>query len=194
MSGIPDASLVRKTDIGAGFPPADHETSDLHPYLHTVTSVPAALVGTAARAIRADRPWRSPYPFQEQFVQQELSRRAIGAAVGERPSPQGWRLQHRRRAGTLGRGSARCGSSAFTAAAKPTVWLAWRLRAVQELARATFKERRLPDGKLVPARLIALACHLEDAGCTDAELLGQLRGPAPHARGSRSLELIVSRE
>jgi hypothetical protein len=25
---------------------------------------------------------------------------------------------------------------------------------------------------------------LEDAGCTDAELLGHLRGPGPHVRGA----------
>jgi hypothetical protein len=41
----------------------------------------------------------------------------------------------------------------------------------------------LPEGTLDPTRLAALADAIEDAGCTDADLLGHLRGPGPHVRG-----------
>jgi transcriptional regulator with XRE-family HTH domain len=43
-------------------------------------------------------------------------------------------------------------------------------------------------------RLPLLADALEDAGCTDAELLGHLRGPGPHVRGCWALDLILSKE
>jgi hypothetical protein len=34
---------------------------------------------------------------------------------------------------------------------------------------------------------------LEDAGCTDAELLGHLRRPWPHARGCWVVDLILGK-
>jgi hypothetical protein len=43
------------------------------------------------------------------------------------------------------------------------------------------------------AGLAVLADALEDAGCTDAELLGHLRRPGPHVRGSWALDLITGR-
>jgi hypothetical protein len=39
-------------------------------------------------------------------------------------------------------------------------------------------------------RVPLLADTLEDAGCTDAELLGHLRGPGPHVRGCWAVDLI----
>jgi hypothetical protein len=35
---------------------------------------------------------------------------------------------------------------------------------------------------------------LEDAGCTDAELLAHLRGPGPHVRGCSARNLVLSKE
>jgi hypothetical protein len=52
---------------------------------------------------------------------------------------------------------------------------------VPRLASAAYEDRLLPAGTLDPARLTVLADALEDAGCSDAELLGHLRGPGPHA-------------
>jgi len=42
-------------------------------------------------------------------------------------------------------------------------------------------------------RLPLLADALEDAGCTDAELLGHLRGPGPHVRGCWALDLVLGK-
>jgi hypothetical protein len=43
-------------------------------------------------------------------------------------------------------------------------------------------------------RVPLLADALEDAGCTDAELLGHLRGPGPHVRGCWAVDRILGRE
>jgi hypothetical protein len=72
-------------------------------------------------------------------------------------------------------------------------WLAWQDGTVAQLARAAYEDRRLPEGQLDPARLALLADALEDADCTDAELLGHLRGPGPHVRGCWALDLVLSK-
>ena len=53
--------------------------------------------------------------------------------------------------------------------------------------------RSLPAGTLDPARLAVLADALEDAGCTDAGLLGHLRGPGPHVRGCWAVDLLIGK-
>jgi hypothetical protein len=65
-------------------------------------------------------------------------------------------------------------------------WLDWHGGLVRQLARAIHEERAYD-------RLPILADALEDAGCDDAEVLGHLRGPGPHARGCWVLDLILGR-
>jgi hypothetical protein len=72
-------------------------------------------------------------------------------------------------------------------------WLAGRDWGVPQFALVAYGERQLPDGTLDPARLSLLADALQDAGCTDAELLGHLRGPGPHVRGCWALDLVLSK-
>jgi hypothetical protein len=72
-------------------------------------------------------------------------------------------------------------------------WLTWNGGTVRDLARAAYQEPRLPEGTLDPARLAVLADALEDAGCSDAELLGHLRGPGPHVRGCWAVDLVLSK-
>src|SRR4051812_14227597 len=69
----------------------------------------------------------------------------------------------------------------------------WLTPAVVSLARAAYEERDLPSGHLEPARLAVLADALEEAGCTDQEILGHLRGPGPHARGCWALDAILGK-
>jgi hypothetical protein len=45
-----------------------------------------------------------------------------------------------------------------------------------------------------PACLARLADALEDAGCTDPELLGHLRSPGPHVRGCWAVDLVLGKE
>jgi hypothetical protein len=62
------------------------------------------------------------------------------------------------------------------------------------LAQAAYEERILPSGELDPTRLAILADALEDAGCTDPEVLGHLREPGPHVRGCWALDLVLGKE
>jgi hypothetical protein len=68
---------------------------------------------------------------------------------------------------------------------------AWRTPTVAALARGAYDERLLPSGELGPHRLAVLADALEEAGCTDADLLGHLRGPGPHVRGCWAVDLLL---
>jgi len=74
----------------------------------------------------------------------------------------------------------------------PTV-LAWKDELVVRLAQAAYEERHLPAGTLDNGRLAALADALEEAGCTDADILGHLRGPGPHVRGCWPVDLCLGK-
>jgi hypothetical protein len=65
-------------------------------------------------------------------------------------------------------------------------WAAWNDGCVVKLAKAIYDERRFGD-------LPVLADALEDAGCTDAELLGHLRSPGPHVLGCWATDVILGR-
>jgi hypothetical protein len=74
------------------------------------------------------------------------------------------------------------------------LWLAWNGRTVGTLAEAVYNERVLPAGTLDPTRLAVLADALEEAGCTDATLLGHLRSTGPHVRGCWPVDLLLGME
>jgi hypothetical protein len=69
---------------------------------------------------------------------------------------------------------------------QPRLDAAWLTPRVLSLANGIY-ERRAFD------HLPELASLLEDAGCHDAELLGHLRGPGPHARGCHVLDLVLGK-
>jgi hypothetical protein len=71
--------------------------------------------------------------------------------------------------------------------------LAWNDAVVVRLAQATYEERHLPAGTLDNGRLAVLADALEEAGCTDADMLGHLRGPGPHVRGCWPVDLCLGK-
>jgi hypothetical protein len=62
----------------------------------------------------------------------------------------------------------------------------WLTSTVAGLARAIYA-----DGAL--ARLPALASALEEAGCTEADLLVHCRGPGPHVRGCWVVDLLLNK-
>jgi hypothetical protein len=64
---------------------------------------------------------------------------------------------------------------------------------ILKLAQASYDEQLLPTGHLDPARLAILADALEEAGCTDAELLAHLRSPGPHVRGCFALDAVLGK-
>jgi hypothetical protein len=71
---------------------------------------------------------------------------------------------------------------------------AWLTPTVTALATAAYQERLPPSGALDGARLAVMADALEEAGCTNAELLGHLRGPGPHVRGCWAVDAVLGRE
>jgi hypothetical protein len=82
----------------------------------------------------------------------------------------------------------------FRPASVDPAWLAWNGGVVAGLAQAAYEAEPLPEafrpgGVLANDRLAVLADALEEAGCTDAHLLGHLRGPGPHIRGCWALDL-----
>jgi hypothetical protein len=81
----------------------------------------------------------------------------------------------------------------FRAVCIDPVWLAWHGGAVVKLAQAVYEERELPSGHLDAARLAVLADILEEAGCSDPQLLGHLRGPGPHVRGCFAIDALLGR-
>jgi hypothetical protein len=72
-------------------------------------------------------------------------------------------------------------------------WLTWNDATVVRLAQAAYDERELPAGTLDNGRLAILADALEEAGCTDPDILGHLRGPGPHIRGCWPVDLCLGK-
>jgi hypothetical protein len=63
---------------------------------------------------------------------------------------------------------------------------AWRSSTVNQLAESVYKPGAFE-------RLPLLADALEDAGCTEAELLNHLRGPGVHVRGCWAVDLALGK-
>jgi len=70
---------------------------------------------------------------------------------------------------------------------------AWLTPDVVRLAHAAYDERILPSGHLDPQRLLVLADGLEDAGCSDADVLSHLRGSGVHVRGCWVVDRLTGR-
>jgi hypothetical protein len=65
-------------------------------------------------------------------------------------------------------------------------WLAWQGGVVPKVASGAYDSRDF-------ASLPVLSDALEEAGCTDADLLAHLRSPGPHVRGCWALDLILGK-
>jgi hypothetical protein len=70
----------------------------------------------------------------------------------------------------------------------------WQTPTIVSLARTAYDNRTLPIGTLEPDRLAVLADALEDAGCTDANILSHLRGPGLHVRGCCVVDLLLGKK
>jgi hypothetical protein len=86
------------------------------------------------------------------------------------------------------------GTLPFRPVAADPAWMSWDGGAVVKLAQAACDERHLPAGTLDKDRLAVLADALEEAGCTNADILGHLRGPGPHVRGCFALDALLGKE
>lgn len=82
----------------------------------------------------------------------------------------------------------------FRAATIDPAWLAWNDGTISKLAQTIYDERDLPGGHLDTGRLAILADALEDAGCTNQDILAHCRGPGPHVRGCWVVDLLLGKE
>ena len=71
--------------------------------------------------------------------------------------------------------------------------LAWNNAVVVRLAQAGYEERQLPSGTLDNGRLAVLADALDEAGCSDPDILGHLRKSGPHVRGCWPVDLLLGK-
>jgi hypothetical protein len=69
----------------------------------------------------------------------------------------------------------------------PACVLAWNDGAVVRLAQTIYDDRAFD-------RLPVLADTLEEAGCTDADILAHCRGPGSHVRGCWVVDLVLRRQ
>src|SRR5262249_42099247 len=66
-------------------------------------------------------------------------------------------------------------------------WLTWHDRTVLKLAQTIYDDRRCD---MMPI----LADALEEAGCTNADILDHCRGLGPHVRGCWVVDLMLGKE
>lgn len=74
----------------------------------------------------------------------------------------------------------------FRPVAVNPVWMSWEVGTICRIAQGIYDERAFD-------RLPILADALEDAGCTDADLLNHCRSEGPHARGCWPVDLILGK-
>jgi hypothetical protein len=67
-----------------------------------------------------------------------------------------------------------------------TIWLSWNDGIVPKLAQAIYDDR-------VFDRLPILADALEEAGCTNADILNHCRQPGEHVRGCWVVDLLLGK-
>ena len=66
-------------------------------------------------------------------------------------------------------------------------WLTWNNATIPKLAQTIYDDRRYD---IMPI----LGDALEDAGCTDSQILDHCRGAGPHVRGCWVVDLILGKE
>jgi hypothetical protein len=103
----------------------------------------------------------------------------------DQPNPT-WEAQEKRQADLL--------RDLFGNPFRPTRSTAWQAATVLALAQAAYDERSIPAGELDTGRLAVLADALEEAGCTNSEILAHCRGAGPHVRGCWVIDLLLGKE
>jgi hypothetical protein len=72
-------------------------------------------------------------------------------------------------------------------------WQSWNDGIIPKLAQAIYDERELPAGTLDGSRLLILADALEEAGCTNADILDHCRRQGEHVRGCWVINLLLGK-
>lgn len=75
-----------------------------------------------------------------------------------------------------------------------SAWLDWNDGIVARLASAIYEDRCLPEVTLNVERLAILADALEEAGCTNQDVLSHCRNGGTHVRGCWAVDLILGKK
>jgi hypothetical protein len=87
-----------------------------------------------------------------------------------------------------------CGPRLFRSVRFDPAWLSWNTGTIVQLAASAYEERALPEGTLDLGRLAVLADALEEAGCSDTEILGHLREQGGvHVRGCWLVDRLLGK-
>jgi hypothetical protein len=70
----------------------------------------------------------------------------------------------------------------------------WDDGTVPQLAQAASQDHLRPEGALAPDHLAVLADALEEAGCTNPDILGHCRRGGGHVRGCWAIDLLLGKE
>jgi hypothetical protein len=159
------------------FPDGDPYRTRVVPRLVEMGVLPAsALAGSA---------WRVSEPVRERL----LAAAELAWWCAAESYQDGWGLRFLSAVDWPGRWLADCvfgNPFRFDPRIAPAV-LAWNGGTVPKLAAAMYEERAFD-------RLPVLADALEDAGCTDAEILCHCRGGGEHVRGCWVVDLVLGKE
>jgi len=153
---------------------AEHVADRLIPWTNLVPIQPAALgVAAGTGATAAEEALRAVF--------RQLDAPSASWSTAPSGDPRVRAIQHQ--ACRL----LRCifGNPFCRAAAAPS-WLRWHDGAAVHIAQAIYDDRRFLD-------LPILADALEEAGCTDPEILSHCRGPGEHIRGCWVVDLVLGR-
>jgi hypothetical protein len=138
--------------------------------------------------IAANAAWAADFAtdlYMMSAVDRACNSAFVAAGDGPKPGPEHTAQSH----------LLRCvfGPLAFRSVVVGWSWLTWNDGLVVNMANAVYDDRLLPAGHLDPARLAVLADALDDAGCTDLDILAHCRDGGPHVRGCWVLDLLLGK-
>lgn len=139
--------------------------------VNEVVELAAATFGAVARGEAYDLIWKTPgKDNEERWAEDDAIR---NAAESEERQVQATLLRD-------------IFGNPFRPVSVNTSWLTWNDGTVVKLAQSIYDERTFD-------RLPILADALEEAGCSDADILNHLRGPGPHVRGCWVVDAILEK-
>jgi hypothetical protein len=134
--------------------------------------------------------WRAARVVELACEKEIIGSTVSGPVIAKDVSPRGFTHEKRIQAGLV--------RDLYGNPFQPPTPLDGRLRkwgdgVIVGLAQAAYEQRPSQSGELDCQRMGVLADALEEAGCTDPDILTHLRSPGPHVRGCWALDLILGK-
>lgn len=191
------AIACARDEFAHGAIPADECSPEMLPRYHAAIEAAEAYADGGRPLTREHLLHWVAYPFADVATDEDIAH----AALGFNPDVGLWmRPPEETVPGMIGRYHTHPAhylrdifGSGFHQVALSTALLTWHEGVVVRLAQAAYDERLLPSGTLDLTRLSILADALEEAGCSDREILDHLRSPGPHVRGCWAVDCILGK-